>query len=135
MSIMNTDFRKRQISFLLQILLISVVLFAIHQYVLHYFAGSFVFFFPLWHIYVFHILVATVIYTIINYRYSNGKTEIFNIFMGITLIKMILAIVFLLPLLLSDFLKKQPDVFNFFIPYFIYLFLEVFFVTKFLQKK
>lgn len=36
--------------------------------------------------------------------------------------------------MLSDFVKKQPDVFNFFIPYFIYLFLEVFYVTKFLQK-
>lgn len=132
---MNPDFIKRQSSFLLQILLISIVLYAIHQYILHYFAGAVVFFFPLWHIYVFHLLVAVVIYTIINYRYSNGKTEIFSPFMGVTIIKMILAIVFLLPLLLSDFLKKQPDVFNFFIPYFIYLFLEVFYVTKFLQKK
>jgi hypothetical protein len=132
---MNPDFKNRQISFLLQICLISMVLFGVHQYILHYFAASFNFFFPLWHIYTFHILVAVVIYTVINYRYSNGKTEIFSLFMGITLVKMILAIVFLLPLLLSDFLKKQPDVFNFFIPYFIYLFLEVFFVTKFLQKK
>lgn len=132
---MNTDFRNRQLSFLFQICLISLALFGVHQYILHYFAASFNFFFPIWHIYVFHILVAVVIYTIINYRYSNGKTEIFTLFMGITLVKMILAILFLLPLLLSDFQKKQPDVFNFFIPYFIYLFLEVFFVTKFLQKK
>lgn len=132
---MNPDFKKRQLSFLLQIISISVLLFAMHQYILHYFAGSVLLFFPLWHIYTFHILVAVVIYTIINYRYASGKTEIFTLFMGITLIKMILAIVFLLPLLLSDFPKKQPDVFNFFIPYFIYLFLEVFYVTKFLQKK
>lgn len=132
---MNTDFRNRQASFLFQLILISLVLFGVHQYILHYFASSFIFFFPLWHIYVFHILVAITIYTLINYRYSKGNTEIFTWFMGITLVKMILAIVFLLPLLLSDFQKKQPDVFNFFIPYFIYLFLEVFFVTKFLQKK
>ena len=132
---MNPDFKNRQISFLLQILLISLILFGAHQYILHYFAASVNFFFPLWHIYAFHVLVAVVIYTIINYRYSGGKTEIFTLFMGITLVKMILAILFLLPLLLSDFQKKQPDVFNFFIPYFIYLFLEVFFVTKFLQKK
>lgn len=132
---MNTDFRNRQASFLFQLILISLVLFGVHQYILHYFASSFIFFFPLWHIYVFHILVAIIIYTLINYRYSKGNTEIFTLFMGVTLVKMILAIVFLLPLLLSDFQKKQPDVFNFFIPYFIYLFLEVFFVTKFLQKK
>lgn len=132
---MNTDFRNRQASFLFQLILISLVLFGVHQYILHYFASSFIFFFPLWHIYVFHILVAIIIYTLINYRYSKGNTEIFTLFMGVTLVKMILAIVFLLPLLLSDFQKKQPDVFNFFITYFIYLFLEVFFVTKFLQKK
>jgi TM2 domain-containing membrane protein YozV len=132
---MNTDFRNRQASYLFQLILISLVLFGVHQYILHYFASSFIFFFPLWHIYVFHILVAIIIYTLINYRYSKGNTEIFTLFMGVTLVKMILAIVFLLPLLLSDFQKKQPDVFNFFIPYFIYLFLEVFFVTKFLQKK
>lgn len=132
---MNTDFRNRQASFLFQLILISLVLFGVHQYILRYFASSFIFFFPLWHIYVFHILVAIIIYTLINYRYSKGNTEIFTLFMGVTLVKMILAIVFLLPLLLSDFQKKQPDVFNFFIPYFIYLFLEVFFVTKFLQKK
>lgn len=132
---MNTDFRNRQISFLFQIILISLVLFGVHQYILYYFAASFAFFFPLWHIYAFHILVAVFIYTLINYRFSKGNTEIFTLFMGVTLVKMILAILFLLPLLLSDFQKKQPDVFNFFIPYFIYLFLEVFFVTKFLQKK
>ena len=131
---MNTDFRNRQISFLFQIILISLVLFGVHQYILYYFAASFTFFFPLWHIYAFHILVAVIIYTLINYRFSKGNTEIFTLFMGVTLVKMILAILFLLPLLLSDFQKKQPDVFNFFIPYFIYLFLEVFFVTKFLQK-
>lgn len=132
---MNPEFKKRQLSFLLQIIAISVLLFAIHQYILYYFASSVMMFFPIWHIYLFHILVAIVIYTIINYRYSKGKTEIFTLFMAITIIKMILAILFLLPLLLSDFAKKQPDVFNFFIPYFIYLFLEVFYVTKFLQKK
>jgi hypothetical protein len=47
---------------------------------------------------------------------------------------MTVAILFLLPLLLSDFENKQPDVFNFFIPYFLYLFFEVYSVTKFLQK-
>jgi hypothetical protein len=47
---------------------------------------------------------------------------------------MILAIMFLLPILLSDFENKQPDVFNFFIPYFLFLFFEVFALTRFLQK-
>jgi len=90
---------------------------------------------PLWQIYVFHFVVTTLVYSVINFQYSNGKTEIFNLFLGFTLLKMILAIVFLLPVILSDMEKKQPDVFNFFIPYFLYLFFEVYSLTSFLQKK
>lgn len=132
---MNQQFKSRQLSFLIQNIAFSLVLFGIHAYLVSYLAADFNFFFPLWQIYLFHFVVTTVLYTIINYKYSNGKTDIFNIFMVITFLKMTLAILFLLPLLLSDFENKQPDVFNFFIPYFLYLFFEVYSVTQFLQKK
>lgn len=132
---MNEQFTKRQLSFLLQNIAFSVVLFGMHWYLLSYFATDILFFFPLWQIYVFHFVVTTILYSIINYKYSNGQTEIFNTFMVVTFLKMTLSILFLLPLLLSDFEKKQPDVFNFFIPYFLYLFFEVYSVTQFLQKK
>lgn len=128
------EFKKRQLSFLLQLIGISVLLFAVHSYLLHYFAQSYSFFFPLWHIYTFHLFITLVLYTIINYRFSSGKTDIFNLFMVMTFMKMVLAILFLLPVILSDIENKQPDVFNFFIPYFLYLFFEVFALTRFLQK-
>lgn len=128
------EFKKREVTFLLQLFGVSILLFAIHSYLLHYFAKDVSFFFPLWQIYAFHLIITTAFYTIINYRFSNGKKEIFNLFMVLTFLKMILAILFLLPLLLSDFENKQPDVFNFFIPYFLYLFFEVFALTRFLQK-
>ncbi len=128
-------FKKRQISFVLQLIGISAVLFGIHSYLLHHFASERIFFFPVWQIYVFHFVITLVLYTIINYRYSSGKTDIFNVFMIMTFVKMALAIVFLLPLILSEFENKQPDVFNFFIPYFLFLFFEVFALTKFLQKQ
>ena len=128
------DFKKRQLAFLLQIIGVSVLLFAVHSYLLYYFAKEIIFFFPLWQIYTFHLIITTVLYTIINYKSSTGKKDIFNLFMVMTIFKMVLAILFLLPLILSDFENKQPDVFNFFIPYFVYLFFEVFTITKFLQK-
>lgn len=131
---MNDQFKKRQGSFLLQNVAVTILLFAFHRYLLSYFATEITFFFPLWHIYVFHFAVTTVLYTVVNYKYSSGKKDIFNTFMVITFLKMIFAILFLLPLLLSDVDYKQPDVFNFFIPYFLYLFFEVYSVTKFLQK-
>ncbi|MCC1483519.1 hypothetical protein [Winogradskyella immobilis] len=127
-------FKKRQISFLLQLVAVTAILLGMHTYLLSYFADEIMFFFPVWHIYVFHFVITGLFYTIINYKFSMGKTQVFNLFMGMTLLKMILAILFLLPLLLSDFQNKQPDVFNFFIPYFMYLFFEVYALTKFLQK-
>lgn len=127
-------FKKRQFSFLLQLISLTIVVLGIHSYLLSYFTKSIIFFFPVWHIYVFHAMVTASFYTIINYQFSKGKKNVFNLFLGLTLFKMLLAILFLLPLILSDFENKQHDVFSFFIPYFLYLFFEVFSVTKFLQK-
>jgi hypothetical protein len=128
------DFKKQQISFLLQLIGVSVLLFAIHSYLMYHFAKEITLFFPLWQIYTFHLIITLALYTIINCRFSSGKKDIFNLFMVMTFCKMALAILFLLPLILLDFENKQPDVFNFFIPYFLYLFFEVFALTKFLQK-
>ena len=132
---MQPEFKSRQLSFLLQCVLVTIVLYAINSYLLYYLAKDVKLFFPVFHIYIFHFLVTTVFYTIINYRFSKGKKDIFNLFMGSTFVKMGLAILFLLPLILSYFEKKQPDVFNFFIPYFLYLFFEVIFITKLLNEK
>lgn len=131
---MNPIFLKRQVNFLLLITVLSVVLYGIHSYLLTYLAADLRLFFPLWQIYVFHFFVTTLLYTIVNYKFSSGKTDIFILFMASTFVKMFLAILFLLPLILSDVEKKQPDIFNFFIPYFIYLSFEVYSITKFLQK-
>jgi hypothetical protein len=132
---MNKAFNSRELSFLLQNIVFSLILFGIHSYLVSYLATDIALFFPLWQIYMFHFVITSILYTIINYKYSNGKTDIFNTFMVITFLKMTVSILFLLPLLLSDFENKQPDVFNFFIPYFLYLFFEVYSVTQFLQKK
>ncbi|TYA52245.1 hypothetical protein [Formosa maritima] len=132
---MNPAFKSRQLSFLVQNIAVTLILLGIHSYLLSHFADNIHFIIPLWQIYIFHFIVTTLLYTVINYKYSSGKTEIFNTFMGFTLLKMVLAIVFLLPVFLSDTENKQPDVFNFFIPYFLYLFFEVYSLTSFLQKK
>lgn len=132
---MAQTFKSRQISFIIQNVVFTIVLYVAHRYLLSYFAENISFFFPVWQIYMFHFIITTALYTIINYKYSKGKTDIFNTFMLSTFLKMVLAILFLLPLLLSELDNKQPDVFNFFIPYFLYLFFEVFSLTKFLNKR
>lgn len=132
---MSSQFVQNQLSFILSAIGLTLVLFGVHWYLLKHFATETTFFFPLWQIYVFHLVITTVIYLVISYRHSLGKTDVFNVFMIATFLKMIISIVFLLPLILSDFKNKQPDVFNFFIPYFLFLIFEVFSLTKILQKK
>ena len=128
------DFKNRQLSFIIQLIGVTVVLYGVHAYLLHNFAKDKVFFFPIWQIYSFHAVITTVVYSLINYRFSTGKKDVFNLFMILTFLKMVLAIVYLLPLILSDVVNKQPDVFNFFVPYFLFLFFEVYTLTRFLQK-
>jgi len=54
---MNIDFKKRQVSFLIQIAMLSIVLFGAHYYLLHHFANDINLFFPLWQVYLFQIVV------------------------------------------------------------------------------
>lgn len=131
---MNPEFIKRQTAFLLQIVFFTIIVFGVHSYILHYFASDKTFFFPLWHIYVFQIVITFLLYGFLNYRMTKDSTQVFNFFMIGTLGKMILAVLFLLPLLLEKELEKKPDVFNFFIAYFLFLFFEVFSLTKMLKK-
>ena len=128
-------FTKRQVLFLLQLIGLTFVLFTVHSYLQHYFSNSYAPFFPIWQIYIFHFFVTTTLYTTVNYRHSFIHKSIFNLFVGMTLLKMIFSIVFLLPLFLSDFESKKLDVFNFFAPYFLFLFFEILSLTKLLQKQ
>ncbi|WP_298899873.1 hypothetical protein [uncultured Psychroserpens sp.] len=132
---MNDVFKKRETNFLIQLIALSGLLFAVHSYLNYYFAGEVILFFPLWHIYLFHVVTVIIIYTLINYRESVGKTEVFNTFIFGMLVKMILTMVFLLPWILSKPEQKGYDLANFFIPYFIFLAFEVYSVVKILQKK
>lgn len=130
---MNNIFKKRQVSFLIQLIFLTGILLGIHSYLSHYFIKE-ILFFSLWQVYIFHFIVTLLVYSVINYQDAVGKKQIFNSFMISTILKMILAVLFLLPLLLSTFENKKPDVFNFFIPYFLYLAFEVYSLNKILQK-
>lgn len=131
---MNDLFKKREINFLIQLIALSALLFGIHSYLNYHFAKNVVLFFPLWHIYIFHVITVVIIYTLVNFRDAIGKTEVFNTFILGMLLKVILTMVFLLPWILSKPEQKGFDLANFFIPYFLFLSFEVFTITKFLQK-
>lgn len=131
---MNSEFKKREGAFLVLLSLFTVLLFAVHWYISHHFFSAKELILSLYTIYAFHFLTVLIVYTVVNYRFSSGKKEIFPLFMGATLFKMILCLVFLLPVLLNPNENATLEVFNFFIPYFLYLAFEIVTITRFLKE-
>lgn len=87
----------------------------------------------LWKIYTFHITVSLLIFSnlflISNFNFYNVGFA----FMALSVLKMLGAVLFLLPFILKDNFDKIPDVINFFIPYFIFLIIEIIFSLKLLD--
>lgn len=128
-------FLKSQLQVIAQAVLITAVLFFIHNTIISTAFPKLALILPLYKIYLFHLIVTTVVIVAVNYKSLQKESNVFNIFMLFTFVKMILALVFLLPVFLSTAKNRNYDAVNFFIPYFIYLAFEVFVITKLLQKQ
>lgn len=132
---MNEEFKKRQILVVLQLLVGSAVLYMLHSYLLGALGLSSELVIPLWTIYMFHFISVLIVYSIVNFRFSNGKKQVFNPFILLMVLKMIFVVIFLLPLFLSDKPEKVGDAVNFFIPYFLFLAFEVYSINQFLSTE
>ena len=119
--------------FFVKLLGISSLLFFVHYYVLsQFFSGQLYFY--LWQIYLFNATMVFGVYVTLRYYFTNKPESILRIFLILTILKMALVIVFLIPLFLKKSAHTQLEVFNFFIPYFLYLIFEITALTRFLQK-
>jgi hypothetical protein len=121
-------------SFLKYIIPFSIILFATQNYIVTTLFEKNYFFYSTWSIYLFHFII-----TILSYMFLLVVNKTFPdktgfAFMGISLIKMMAAVVFLIPLLQSDLKNQIPDVGAFFIPYFSYLVYETFFAISLINK-
>lgn len=124
---------KETTSFILKLFGFSISLFGIHYYILsQFFEGEL--HFPVWTIYAFNAVLVILVYSIITYKNKQGSKKMYQLFLGLTVLKMILAILFLLPLFFGKSDHAQLEVINFFIPYFLFLGFEIFSLNKFLQK-
>ena len=132
---MNADFKKRQVLVIVQLLIGSVVLYLLHNYLLGALHINVEFVIPLWNIYMFHFISVLIVYSIVNFRFSNGKKQVFNPFILLMVLKMFFVVIFLFPLFLSDKPDKVGDAVNFFIPYFVFLVFEVYSINQFLSAE
>ena len=118
--------------FLVKLIGFALLLWAVHYYILiQFFDGDLQI--PLWLIYAFNTIMVLLVFGVMRYNSDKGK-DMMKLFLGFTGLKMVLAIVLLLPLFLQRSEHTQLEVFNFFIPYFLFLTFEIFSLNTFLQK-
>lgn len=126
---------NQQLLIILKITLIfTVVLFGLHKYFQHFFFKDVELYHPIYSIYLFlFVSLVGIFYFIIKAAISKPDT-IFTSFAVGSLVKSAVAILFFLPL----FFKKKPNldytVFNFFIPYFFFLLLEIYLIIKLFKR-
>ena len=86
-------------------------------------------------VYAFHILATLLIYIFLVFVNSSYSDKTGFAFMACSLLKMLAAVIFLLPLMLSEMSAGLPDIAAFFIPYFLFLFFETFYAVKLINTK
>ena len=121
--------------FLLKWFAFTVLLAGIHYYVFLTFFSEIELYFPLWVIYLFNAGLVLLVFLILRIQMARGHTKTYNLFLILTVSKMALAIVFLLPLFGDKSANAVVDVINFFIPYFLFLGFEIYQLNIFFKKE
>jgi len=120
--------------FLAFLILVTLVLYFFHEFIIDNYVGQTTFELTTISIYLFHFFTVFVSYLLLvivnNYFFSLTGSA----FLAFGIIKMALSVFFLFPVIQSDSVDKVPDVLSFFIPFFIYLFLETIFSISLLNS-
>ncbi len=122
------------LNFLKYLVPYSLLLFAAQYFITVNLFEDTPFFYSTWSIYVFHIIITVLSYLFLLFVNKTFPDKTGFAFMGISLIKMMASVVFLIPLIKSDTIDRIPDVAMFFIPYFLFLLFETIFAVRLINK-
>lgn len=111
--------------------IISLIIGSVHFFLI----GNMEVFIPLQKIYLFNFFITFISLANLYFVYYKFRDYVGYTYLGIGIIKMALSLVFLMPLIKSDFDSKIPDTLNFFFCYFVLLIIESVFLVKLLNKK
>lgn len=126
---MKTNLRN----FTITLIGLSGLLCAVHYYIFFNFFSEIELYFPLWSIYAFNAVLVFAVFSFISYKVSKGSEKALSLFLTLTLVKMVLAIVFLSPLFTGKSNAIKTEVLNFFLPYFVFLAFEIYHLNKFFK--
>lgn len=126
--------KEQIINFLKVFLPFSLGLFAVQYFISNYLIEADLFY-PLWGIYLFHVLTTFLMYATLLFIHKNFSEKTGFAFMGLSLFKMLAAIIFLLPLMLSGTSEVFFNIMAFFIPYFLFLIFETISAVRLINFK
>lgn len=113
----------------------SVILFVAQFFITQKLFEGTVFFYQTWSIYTFHIIATLLIYLFLLFVNKNFSDKTGFAFLACSVLKMMAAVVFLVPLIQSDVKDPIIDVIAFFIPYFLFLFFETIFAIRLINNR
>ena len=93
------------------------------------------FFYATWSIYLFLFVTTFLIYLLLLFVNLNFPDFTGFAFLGTTFVKMMAAVVFLIPLIQSQGKETNLDIAAFFIPYFLFLLFETVFAVQLINKR
>lgn len=121
--------KKLTFNFIIFSFFLTIVLYLIHNHVFK----DHVFIIKIRNIYLFFLIINTLEYLSLYFvsKFSFDKTGF--TFMTLSVLKMLISIIFLLPIFQSKNENLIPEVINFFIPYFVFLITGIVFSLKLIQ--
>lgn len=127
--------KKQLIRFVKNLFIFSLVLFLIQYGFTSVFLEEIDLFYSVPIIYLFHIVSTFAVYAFLLFIYSWFPDKAGFAFMGGSLLKMFAAVLFLLPMLLSDAPNRLANILSFFIPYFLYLAFETLLAVRLINSR
>lgn len=122
------------LSFLKLFIPFSLLLFAIQYFLVNFTFDTSLYYSTL-SVYAFHVIATLLIYLFLIYVQKTFSDKTGFAFMGCSLLKMMAAVLFLLPLMLSDVADPFHDIIAFFVPYFLFLIFETFYAINLINNK
>ena len=123
------------LSFLKYLIPFTLLLFVAQYYGTEAWSVHHDFFYATWSIYLFLFLSTFLIHLLLVFVNINFPDFTGFAFLGTTFVKMMAAVVFLIPLIQSENTETNLDIAAFFIPYFLFLVFETVFSVRLINKR
>ena len=125
----------KTVSFLKYLIPFTLLLFVAQHYGTVALSVNHDFFSATWGIYLFMSVSTLLIYVLLLFVDISFPDFTGFAFMGTTFVKMMGAVVFLIPLIQSDRTETNLDIAAFFVPYFLFLLFETIFAVRLINNR